>query len=177
MIESKNIEGRREIKDSTRGMSVLRGLSLIWGLNVSIRGLGVLRGLSPLQGLSPLRGLSSLRGLNVSIRGLSVLLLGGCKSRVVGCGPDCWSVPHTVCTGGRCGCGRGYQAATDTQGNILSCTASIHNSSLQADQASKTVNDINIHYYPGEKILRLFSLELPFCYFQKLVFSTTGCLQ
>ena len=76
-------------------------------------------------------------------------ILGGCKSRVVGCGPDCWSIPHTVCSGGRCECGQGYQATTDSQANIISCTTRT-NSSLQADQANSPVSDINIHYYPGQ---------------------------
>ena len=76
---------------------------------------------------------------------------GGCKSRVVGCGPDCWSSPNTVCTAGRCSCLPGYQADTSSPTNILVCSLASNNSTLhQADQAAKPVNDINIHYYPGK---------------------------
>ena len=78
---------------------------------------------------------------------------GGCKSRVVGCGPACWSSPHTVCTAGRCSCLPGYLQShlTSSPSNSLVCSPASSNSTLhQADQAAKPVNDINIHYYPGE---------------------------
>ena len=80
----------------------------------------------------------------------------GCKSRVVGCGPACWSIPHAVCRGGQCGCGPGFSALSSAAGQLTSCLATITNSSLQADQAGTTDTDINIHYYPGNV----------WCYFQ-----------
>ena len=67
---------------------------------------------------------------------------------MVGCGPDCWSIPHTVCAGGQCGCEAGTRAQTDTRGQLLTCLT-LANTSLMSDQA-RAESDINIHYYPGK---------------------------
>ena len=99
-----------------------------------------------------------------------VVFSEGCKSRVVGCGPDCWSIPHTVCSGGQCNCGPGYLPHTGillpiiqswtnklvhvfallgSAGKLSMCLSAVSNSSLQSDQASSGNDAINIHYYPG----------------------------
>ena len=121
---------------------------------------------------------------NISVVTKITISPGGCKSRVVGCGPDCWTSPHTVCSAGRCSCLPGYQAEPVSHTASLVCSPASSNSTLQADQAAKPVNDINIHYYPGNVFIQTKlpkeNLQNQCCnvtFFQKLVFSTTGCLQ
>ena len=84
------------------------------------------------------------------------LFAEGCKSRVVGCGPDCWSIPHTVCSSGQCSCDHGYLPHySGAAGKLSMCLSSVSNSSLQSDQASSGSGntDINIHYYPGTNVM------------------------
>ena len=87
----------------------------------------------------------------VMIASHSLSLSEGCKSRVVGCGPDCWSIPHTACAGGQCGCEAGHRAQADSRGQLVTCLLSTAtNTSLMSGQA-RAEGDINIHYYPGTR--------------------------
>ena len=70
----------------------------------------------------------------------------GCKSRVVGCGPDCWSIPNTLCDQGQCGCEAGHRAQADTRGQLVTCLPLSHVTNTTMARAE---GDINIHYYPG----------------------------
>ena len=111
---------------------------------------------------------------------LHLFVPGGCKSRIVGCGPDCWSISHTTCSHGQCSCVPGY--LPHYSGDKLSlCVSSVNNSSLQSDQASGSspASDINIHYYPGDyhQIITAEQVYVILFVCQRLVFSTTGCLQ
>ena len=77
---------------------------------------------------------------------ITIFSAEGCKSRVVGCGPDCWSIPHTACDQGQCGCEAGHRAQADTRGQLVTCLPLSHVTNTTMARAE---GDINIHYYPG----------------------------
>ena len=81
-----------------------------------------------------------------------VSFLGGCKSRIVGCGPDCWSVAHASCQSGHCACLPGYlpQFTPPPTARLAMCVSATFNASLQGDDHKSKGGDIKIHYYPGK---------------------------
>merc|ERR1719410_2766020 len=81
----------------------------------------------------------------------------GCKSRVVGCGPDCWSIPHTACDQGQCGCEAGHRAQADTRGQLVTCLPLSHVTNTTMARAE---GDINIHYYPEIGILNYWMFAM-----------------
>ena len=90
-----------------------------------------------------------------------VLIEGGCKSRVVGCGPDCWSVVHASCQSGHCSCLPGYlpQFTPHPSPRLAMCVSATFNASLQGGDNKSQGGDIKIHYYPG-KFHHLQSLRI-----------------
>ena len=81
-----------------------------------------------------------------------ILIPDGCKSRVVGCGPDCWSVAHASCQSGHCSCLPGYlpQFTPHPSPRLSMCVSATHNASLQGGDHKSQSGDIKIHYYPGK---------------------------
>eukprot|EP00090_Calanus_glacialis_P045441 TRINITY_DN8432_c0_g1_i1.p1 TRINITY_DN8432_c0_g1~~TRINITY_DN8432_c0_g1_i1.p1 ORF type:complete len:1537 (-),score=130.83 TRINITY_DN8432_c0_g1_i1:368-4978(-) len=86
----------------------------------------------------------------------------GCKSRVVGCGPDCWSVAHASCQSGHCSCLPGYlpQFTPHPSPRLAMCVSATFNASLQGGDNKSQGGDIKIHYYPDVGILNYWMFAM-----------------
>lgn len=86
----------------------------------------------------------------------------GCKSRVVGCGPDCWSVAHASCQSGHCSCLPGYlpQFTPHPSPRLARCVDNTNNASLQGGDQTSLAGDIKIHYYPDVGILNYWMFAM-----------------
>jgi len=91
-----------------------------------------------------------------------ILIPDGCKSRVVGCGPDCWSVAHASCQSGHCSCLPGYlpQFTPHPSPRLSMCVSATHNASLQGGDHKSQSGDIKIHYYPDVGILNYWMFAM-----------------